>query len=57
MEVMDLITGMAYDFNQTLIIVTHDTEISGYAHRVVYLRDGNIEKITENENIIKGEAN
>lgn len=57
MEVMDLITGMAYEFKQTLIIVTHDTEISGYAHRVVYLRDGNIEKITETENIIKGEVN
>ena len=57
MEVMNLITGMAYEFKQTLIIVTHDTEISGYAHRVVYLRDGNIEKITETENIIKGEVN
>lgn len=56
MEVMDLITGMAYESKQTLIIVTHDTEISGYAHRVVYLRDGSIEKITENENTIKGEA-
>lgn len=55
-EVMDLITGMAYESNQTLIIVTHDTEISGYVHRVVYLRDGSIEKITENENIIKGAA-
>ena len=57
LEIMDLITNMAYDFKQTLIIVTHDTEIADYAHRVVYLRDGNIEKITETENIIKGEAN
>ncbi len=56
MEIMNLITGMAYESRQTLIIVTHDTEISDYAHRVVYLRDGHIEKITENENIIKGEA-
>ncbi len=44
-EVMDLITGMAKDFNQTLVIVTHDVEISDYAHRIVHLRDGNIEKI------------
>lgn len=50
-EVMDLITGMARKNNQTLIIVTHDTEISIYAHRVVYLRDGNIEKITINTDI------
>lgn len=54
-EVMDLITGMARESKQTLIIVTHDTEISGYANRVVYIRDGLIEKIEENENIIKGE--
>ena len=57
MEIMDLITGMAYDLKQTLIIVTHDVEISDYAHRVVSLRDGYIEKIIENENIIKGAAN
>lgn len=49
LEVMDLITGMARESNQTLIIVTHDTEISSYAHRVVYLRDGHIEKIIVNE--------
>ena len=54
LEIMDLITGMAYEYKQTLIIVTHDTEISGYVNRVVYLRDGNIEGITENENIIRG---
>lgn len=54
-EVMDLITGMAKEKNQTLIIVTHDTEISGYAHRIVYLRDGSIEKITINENSSEGE--
>lgn len=54
MEVMDLITGMAYDLNQTLIMVTHDREISGYAHRIVSMRDGHIEGIRENENIIKG---
>lgn len=53
-EVMDLMTSMAKEHNQTLIIVTHDTEISDYAHRVVYIRDGNVEKISEN--IIKGES-
>jgi len=55
-EIMDLITAMARESKQTLVIVTHDTEISVYAHRVVYLRDGSIERIEENENI-KGEAN
>lgn len=54
-EVMNLITGMARESQQTLIIVTHDTEISGYANRIVYIRDGLIEKIEENENVIREE--
>lgn len=49
-EVMDLITGMAKDFKQTLILVTHDIEISDYTHRIVHIRDGNIEKIDINKN-------
>ena len=56
-EIMDLITGMAYEYKQTLIIVTHDDEISDYVDRVVYLRDGNIEGITENENVLRGQRN
>ncbi len=56
-EIMNLITEMAYDLKQTLIIVTHDEEISGYAHRIVYLRDGYVEEVVENENIIKGATN
>ncbi|MDD4726110.1 MAG: ABC transporter ATP-binding protein [Tissierellia bacterium] len=54
-EVMDLITGMAKINNQTLIIVTHDEEISSYANRIVYIRDGSIEKITQNEINAQGE--
>ncbi|WP_246582870.1 ABC transporter ATP-binding protein [Clostridium mobile] len=57
LEIMDLIKGMAKEHNQTLIIVTHDVEISSYADRIVYIRDGNIEKIVNNKNIeVKGEA-
>ncbi|WP_399549628.1 ABC transporter ATP-binding protein [uncultured Clostridium sp.] len=57
LEIMDLIKGMAKQHNQTLIIVTHDVEISSYADRIVYIRDGNIEKIINNKNIeVKGEA-
>lgn len=54
-EVMDLITGMARDSEQTLIIVTHDTEISSYAHRIISLRDGSIMNIQINEELAKGE--
>jgi len=49
-EMMDLITGIARENNQTLIIVTHDLEIAHYANTIVYIRDGNIEKIETSEN-------
>lgn len=42
---MDLITQMARENNQTLVIVTHDLEIARYADRIVHILDGNIEKI------------
>lgn len=47
-EMMDLITSITRKNNQTLIIVTHDLEISRYADRIVHVRDGNIEKIDIN---------
>ena len=47
-EVMDIIVNMAKKRNQTLIIVTHDREISEYADRIFYIRDGRIDKIEKN---------
>ena len=44
-EMMDLITNMAEENNQTLIIVTHDVDIAKYANTVIYIRDGNIERV------------
>lgn len=44
-EVMDLITGIARKNNQTLIIVTHDTNIASYADRIIRILDGKIESI------------
>lgn len=49
-EMMNLITGIARENNQTLIIVTHDLEISVYADEIIHIRDGNIESIEKNEN-------
>ena len=48
-EMMDLVTNMARKNEQTLIIVTHDLEIAHYADSVIYIRDGNIEKIENRE--------
>lgn len=42
-EVMELMTSMAAKYKETLVIVTHDTEIAKYAGRVVTLWDGKIE--------------
>ncbi len=45
LEIMDMITGIAKAHNQTMIIVSHDDEIAHYAHKVITMRDGNIENI------------
>ncbi len=44
-EVMNMMLDMIHERNQTFIIVTHDREIAKYADKVVYILDGNIEKI------------
>jgi len=46
---MNLITSIARDRNQTLVIVTHDMEISQYADRTIVIRDGAVESITDND--------
>ena len=45
LEVMDIITKIAREENQTLIIVTHDPEIADYADKIITIRDGNIHHI------------
>ncbi|HHX60317.1 MAG TPA: ABC transporter ATP-binding protein [Epulopiscium sp.] len=50
LEVMDIITGIAKEYKQTLIIVTHDPEIAIYADKIVTMKDGNIAKIEANTN-------
>ena len=46
-EMMDLITGMAKMFNQTLIIVTHNVELAVYCDQIIRIRDGGIEGIED----------
>ncbi|MDD2620283.1 MAG: ABC transporter ATP-binding protein [Syntrophomonadaceae bacterium] len=48
LEVMQLMMGLARDNQQTLIIVTHDSNIARFADQVVYFLDGNIEEIKFN---------
>ncbi|NLY09817.1 MAG: ABC transporter ATP-binding protein [Tissierellia bacterium] len=42
LEILDLVTGMAKEHNQTLIIVTHDEETADYADRIIHVRDGKV---------------
>lgn len=46
-EIMDMITSIAKEYNQTLIIVSHDLEIADYATKIITLKDGNILNIAE----------
>lgn len=48
-EVMELF-GKIHAAGNTVILVTHEEDIARYAHRVVRLRDGNIETDTLNKN-------
>lgn len=56
-EMMDLITGLAKKHNQTLIIVTHDLEISEYADRIIKLSDGKVASIEINEDKTQNKIN
>ncbi len=47
-DVMSLMVRMCRKHNLTLIIVTHDLEIAGYADRIVHIIDGEITSIEEN---------
>jgi putative ABC transport system ATP-binding protein len=48
-EVMELFCKI-HSSGNTVILVTHEEDIARYAHRVVRLRDGNIETDTVNNN-------
>lgn len=41
-EVMEMICDFARDFQQTIILVTHDPEMARYADHIVTLIDGEI---------------
>ena len=56
-EMMNLMTTMAKAWNQTMVIVTHDNEISGYASRIINIRDGKIEKIENGRDLHDEEVN
>ncbi len=53
-EVLQIMLQMVRSKNQTLIIVTHDKEVARFADKVVYILDGDVEKIEEKTEDIRG---
>ena len=54
-EIMDLFNNLHKKEN-TIIMVTHEEDIAAYAHRIIRLRDGNVESDEINKNIRKIET-
>uniref|UniRef100_UPI004056A03C ABC transporter ATP-binding protein n=1 Tax=Agathobacter sp. TaxID=2021311 RepID=UPI004056A03C len=44
-EVVGLLKMICREFNQTVILVTHEKEIAEIAEQVIYLRDGKVERV------------
>ncbi len=54
-DIMDLFQKL-HDAGNTIIMVTHEEDIAGYAHRIIRLRDGLIEKDSINTNVRRAEV-
>lgn len=48
-EIMGIIKQIAGERNQTIVMVTHDTEIAKFANKVIHIHDGHIERIEEEQ--------
>lgn len=44
-EVMELMQRVVHEKKQTLVMVTHDNQLAGFADRIFHIRDGEIIKI------------
>lgn len=51
MEIMGIIKDMAKRYNQTIVMVTHDSRIAEFADKIINIHDGHVESVRENENI------
>ena len=51
-EIMEIV-GKIHDEGNTVVLVTHEEDISAHAHRIIRLRDGILESDIKNPNITK----
>jgi len=49
MEIMSLIKSIAKEYNQTIVMVTHDSRIAEFADKVINIHDGHIASVEEKE--------
>ena len=49
-QILALLKDFSRTYEKTVVIITHNTAIAGIANRVVYLKDGRLDRIEENEN-------
>lgn len=54
-EVLKLLETVRQKYNTAIMIITHNTAISGLANKVVKLRSGKISDFIENKNIVDAE--
>ena len=52
--VMEFLEGLNKNEGKTVVIVTHDLNLVNYAKRVIYIKDGRIERVTSNEKFGRG---
>ena len=49
-QILTLLKDFCRTYEKTVVIITHNTAIAGIANRVVYLKDGRLDRIEENQN-------
>ena len=54
-EVMELMRKIVREKKQTLVMVTHDNHLAGFADRIIHILDGKITKIEDNTEVGKHE--
>ncbi len=51
-QILHLLDKLHHDKKKTIILVTHDVELVEYAHRVIYLKDGSVQKEEKRKKVI-----
>lgn len=53
LEIMDLLTELNLRDKITIVMVTHEEDMAAYAHRVVWMVDGRVERVGTPEEVFK----